>query len=125
MRAGACEVTAVDVDPYAIAVAQMNAALNSVAIATLQRDMLGDALPNADIILVGDLFYDWDLAQRVTAFLDRCLAVNIDVLVGDPGRPTLPRERLQLLAEYPGVDFGDAVVLDNRNGVFAFIAAPA
>jgi predicted nicotinamide N-methyase len=56
---------------------------------------------------VGDLFYDPDLATRVEAFLRRCLAAGIVVLIGDPFRAPLPADRLAVLAEYPVADFGD------------------
>jgi hypothetical protein len=46
-------------------------------------------------------------ADRVTAFLDRCLAAGINVLIGDPGRAYLPRPRLRLLAEYRVSDVGE------------------
>ncbi|MBL8544814.1 MAG: methyltransferase [Hyphomonadaceae bacterium] len=125
MLAGARAVTAIDIDRYAVAVTQLNAALNGVSLTSLQRDVLDDQPPEADIILVGDLFYDQDLAERVTASLDRCLTAGIDVLVGDPGRAALPRARLRLLAEYPGVDFGGlSAAPDKKNAVFAFVAAP-
>ena len=55
---------------------------------------------------VGDLFYEHALAERVTAFLDRCLAAGIDVLIGDPYRAYLPLARLRVLAEYTTPDVG-------------------
>ena len=56
--------------------------------------------PRYDVILVGDLFYERDTAARALAFLDRHAAVGTRVLIGDPGRTYLPKERLTLLAEY-------------------------
>ena len=105
-KAGAVEVVASDVDPYAIAALGLNAALNDVALATLSGDQTGGPPPPVDLVLVGDLFYARDLALRVTAFLDLCLAAGIEVLIGDPGRGHLPRTRLRLLAErhVPDVD---------------------
>lgn len=123
-RAGAREVTCVDVDLYAIVATELNAALNGVTLTTLRADILDGAAPAADLMLVGDLFYDEALAERVTAFLDRCLSANIEILVGDPWRATLPRARFRTIAEYPGPDFGSAeVTLDKKNAVFAFVAA--
>ncbi len=122
--AGAGEVTCVDIDPYAIAATELNAVLNNVSLSTLLGDILDGPPPAVDIVLVGDLFYEQTLAGRVTVFLDQCLAANIDILVGDPGRATRPRTRLRLLAEYPGADFGAAADFQKSNAVFAF-AAPA
>ena len=52
------------------------------------------------MILVGDLFYERDTAARALAFLDRHAAIGTRVLIGDPGRTYLPKERLTRLAEY-------------------------
>ena len=97
---------------------------NGVAIQTLLGDLTAGTPPEVDIVLVGDLFYDAELAGRVTTFLDRCLASSMDVRVGDPWREFLPRHRLELLAEYPGVDFGSgSQPATTSNAVFAFRAA--
>lgn len=118
---GADHVTAADIDRYAIAAIGLNAAANGVSIATLHQDFLAGPPPDADVILVGDLFYDEALAGRVTAWLDDCLAANITILVGDPWRRDLPRERLELLAEYPGHDFGSGAATEPKsNAVFVF-----
>ena len=120
-KAGAVSVVAADVDPYAIAATGLNAEANGVTIETRLGDLTTEAPPEVDIVLVGDLFYEAELARRVTTFLDRCLAAGIMVLVGDPWREFLPRSRLDLLAEYPGVDFGSGTRLEAvSNAVFAF-----
>ena len=58
------------------------------------------AEPRHDVILVGDLFYERDTAARALAFLERHAAIGTRVLIGDPGRTYLPKERLTRLAEY-------------------------
>jgi predicted nicotinamide N-methyase len=118
-RAGARHVVSVDTDKYAIAVARLNAAINGVTISTVLGDMTADAPPSVDIVLVGDLFYEPDLAARVTTFLERCQAGHIEVLIGDPWRAFLPRSRLDLLAEYSAHDFGDGSA---KSAVFGFKA---
>jgi predicted nicotinamide N-methyase len=106
-RAGASEVIAAEIDRYAIAALRLNAAANGVVIAVVGDDLTAGPPPPVDLVAAGDLFYERDLAERVTAFLDRCLAAGIDVLIGDPGRAYLPRSRLRLLAEYPVPDVGE------------------
>lgn len=106
-KVGARAVTAADIDKYAVAVTYLNAAANGVTIATVLDDLTAGAPPDVDIVLVGDLFYEHDLAVRVMAFLDRCRDLQIKVLIGDPWRAFLPRSRLQVLAEYSAQDFGD------------------
>ena len=80
--------------------------------------------PSVDIIAVGDLFYDRELALRVAAFLDRCLVAGFEILVGDPGRAFLPYQRLRSIAEYEVADFGETGATKHA-GVFSFTACPA
>jgi len=118
---GARQVIAADVDRYAVEAMRMNAAANGVEISPLHGDLTSGALPEVDVVLVGDLFYEAELATRVAAFLDRCLAAGMETLVGDPWRAHLPRGRLTLLAEYPGGDFGASKEAAHaQNAVFAF-----
>ena len=106
-KAGASQVIATEVDPYGVAALGLNAAANDVAITVVADDLTAGPPPPVDLVTVGDLFYERALAERVTAFLDRCLAAGIDVLIGDPGRAWLPRTRLRLVAEYPVQDVGE------------------
>ena len=106
-KAGASKVTAADIDPYAVLAINLNAAANGVPVETIVGDITGGYPLPADIVGVGDLFYEPDLADRVLAFLDGCLAAGMTALIGDPGRAYLPRSRLRLLAEYAVPDFGD------------------
>jgi predicted nicotinamide N-methyase len=100
MRAGAAEATANDIDPFAVAAAELNARANGVRIATTRRDVLDDAPPEVDVVLAGDTWYEASLAERVLPWLLRSRAAGIDVLVGDPGRRYLPTDRLVELATY-------------------------
>jgi predicted nicotinamide N-methyase len=109
-KAGAKAVLAADVDPLARAAIGLNAQANGVAVAILDNDLTApDApLPEADIVLAGDVFYLPKVARRVLPFLARCAAAGIPVLVGDPYRRPLPRGRLRLVAEYAVTDMGQA-----------------
>ena len=108
MMAGAGQVTAADVDPYAITATRLNAEANGVTVETLLGDLTVGDPPDVELMLVGDLFYDPDLAARVLAFLERCSGAGIAVLIGDPWRASLPADRLRVVAEYTVADFGDA-----------------
>jgi len=98
--AGAAHVTAADIDPYAIAAAGLNAAANGVTVET----SLGDptSLPPAavDVLAIGDLFYDADIATRVFALARRLAAAGSLVLIGDPMRTHLPLASLDEVARY-------------------------
>jgi predicted nicotinamide N-methyase len=123
-KSGAKHVIAADIDRYALTAIGLNAAANGVTISTFFGDLTSGSPPDVDVVLVGDLFYEAGLAQRVITFLDRCLASNIVILVGDPWRTFLPRIRLQLLAEYPGTDFGCRNRGEQKqNAVFSFNTA--
>jgi predicted nicotinamide N-methyase len=121
-KCGAREVIAAEIDRHAIAALTLNAAANGVAIEAVLEDITGGDAPAVDLIAAGDVFYDRDLAERVTAFLDNCLAAGVEALIGDPGRTYLPHPRLRLLAEYPVRDFGDGKnAAATLSGVFAFV----
>ncbi|MBY5665458.1 class I SAM-dependent methyltransferase [Rhizobium leguminosarum] len=105
-KAGAAKVTAVDIDANAIAAISLNAAINGVDIVARAADTLDDPPPETDLIVVGDLFYEPSLALRVMAFLRRCLASGIEVLIGDPERAYLPQGELSRIATHAVADFG-------------------
>ncbi|MEZ2131363.1 MULTISPECIES: methyltransferase [unclassified Sinorhizobium] len=120
-KAGAREVIAADIDRYAIAAIGLNAKENDVEVSPFLGDPTTGPPLAVDIVAVGDLFYDRDLAARVTAFLDQCLACGIEVLIGDPWRAFLPLSRLRLLAEYLVSEFGDpGIGATKRAAVFSF-----
>jgi len=102
-KAGAAPVTAVDIDAFSEAAVALNGASNDVYVDVTILDILDHrppAEPRHDVILVGDLFYERDTAARALAFLERHAAIGTRVLIGDPGRTYLPKERLTRLAEY-------------------------
>jgi predicted nicotinamide N-methyase len=107
-KAGAAEVTANDIDPYALAAVTMNATANAVTVAVDQGDLLAGDGGDADVILAGDAFYEPDLAARMLGFLRRAAARDARVLVGDPGRGHLPRRWLEVLTSYPVRGLGAA-----------------
>lgn len=115
--AGAEAVLAAEVDPAGRVAVRLNAALNGVAIAVLEGDVLDAEPPEVDLVAVGDLFYDAALAVRVAGWLDLCRARGIAVLVGDPRRAPLPIERLELLHEAPVHETAGTV---QAGAVFAF-----
>ncbi|SFJ16985.1 Predicted nicotinamide N-methyase [Sphingomonas sp. NFR04] len=117
-RAGAGSVMASEIDPHARAAIALNAAVNQVTLAGIVGDITDGPAPDADLLLVGDVFYAPEVAARVTAFLDRCVAAGLEVLVGDPWRSPLPVERLTLLARYDVAETGMA----KPAGVFAYRA---
>jgi predicted nicotinamide N-methyase len=99
MKAGALEVTACDIDPFAIAAIGINARANGVAVRPLQGDIVGED-QGWDTVLAGDICYERDLAVRVSDWLFALNRRGATVLIGDPGRSYLPKDRLENLAVY-------------------------
>lgn len=103
MKAGARRVRAADIDAFARAAMLLNAEANGVTVTPLADDLLATApasLPHAGTVLAGDIFYERDTAARALAFLVHQRDRGATVLIGDPGRSYLPRERLIELADY-------------------------
>jgi predicted nicotinamide N-methyase len=93
-------VRAAEIDAYAVAAIEINAAANGVAVSAAMEDLLdGDGAP-AEVVLAGDVFYERAMAARFLPFLERARARGARVIVGDPGRAYLPRERFTSLATY-------------------------
>lgn len=98
-KAGAVHVDAADIDPFAIEAISMNAHINNVDVHLIVGDIIGED-HTWDVVLVGDLAYEHDMAERVTLWLEHLANKGIRVLIGDPGRTYLARDRLQSLARY-------------------------
>jgi predicted nicotinamide N-methyase len=117
-KAGAREVVAAEVDRYAVAALKLNMELNGASISVLHGDITGNAAPEVDVVLVGDLFYADDLSERVAAFLERCSSRGIRALIGDPWRACLPTSRLTELTRYLVTEGGSGAT--KSSGVFEF-----
>jgi predicted nicotinamide N-methyase len=94
LLAGAGSVIASEIDPFGEAAIAANAELNGVGEIAVVGDVLGSAPPAVAVVLAGDVCYDRAMTERVLPFLDAARARGADVLVGDPGRPYLPHDRL-------------------------------
>lgn len=99
MMAGARSVLAADIDPWAGTAIALNAAANGVDITFHGDDMIGHPAA-ADIILAGDVFYDRDFADALVPWFSGFSDEGKMVLVGDPGRSYLPKQRLGVCATY-------------------------
>ena len=100
MKAGATSVLAADIDPFAASAMRLNAELNGVVLEVTTENLLQTPPPQADFLLVGDLFYEKELATRVLAWLEQGRTQGSRILVGDPGRSYFPKDRFEKRAEY-------------------------
>ncbi len=98
-RAGARRVEASEIDPFALAAIAINAEANGVEIGAREGDLIG-CDEGWDVVLAGDVCYERDMAAAVADWLERLAARGAEVLVGDPGRAYLARDRLEQIAEY-------------------------
>jgi predicted nicotinamide N-methyase len=99
MRAGAREALCADIDVFAGDATKLNAALNDVCVERTADDLIGATVAH-DVVLVGDLFYDRDLAPRVFDWLVTLERAGKRVFIGDPARTYLPRDKLEQIAAY-------------------------
>ena len=95
-KAGAASVLAADIDAFSCAAIRLNAEANQCTVTVTQDDLIGTA-NEWDVILVGDLFYERPLAERLLAWL---VPLSVPALLGDPGRNYFPKERALKLAQY-------------------------
>ncbi|PJN29351.1 methyltransferase [Kitasatospora sp. CB02891] len=110
---GASQVRAAEIDAYAVAAIAVNAAANGVSVTAELADVLDGDGDGCQVVLAGDVFYERAMAARFLPFLERAAARGATVVVGDPGRAYLPRERFTALAEYAvpvAADLEDAAV---------------
>jgi predicted nicotinamide N-methyase len=99
MKAGAASAIAADIDHFAVAAIALNADVNAIKLTATADDLL-QGEPFGDCILVGDLFYEKQIASRCYDWLLIAHMKGIDVLIGDPGRTYLPKEKLTEVASY-------------------------
>jgi predicted nicotinamide N-methyase len=96
VRASAVE--AAEIDPVAIAAAELNAAANQTTIKTSSRDIVGSSC-QWDLILCGDVCYEAPMTGHIMPWLKR-MAATAEVWIADPGRNYLPSVGLEPFARY-------------------------
>jgi predicted nicotinamide N-methyase len=99
-RAGAAEVLALDLDPFAEVAVALNSARNGVSVRFRSGDALGEELPGVEVVLAGDVFYERGLAERSQRWFAALASRGVRVLAGDACRTYAPREGVTELAWY-------------------------
>jgi predicted nicotinamide N-methyase len=113
--AGAFDAIAYDIDPVAAEAMALNADLNDVHLDIRIDDPIGLTSPEFEVMLVGDVFYEKQIADRVLPWLSDLAAEGRTVLVGDPGRFNLPSLGLERIARYASETTGLMEDTDLRN----------
>jgi predicted nicotinamide N-methyase len=119
-KAGAAEVTASDIDAFAIAAIEANAAENDVAVTPRLENLIG-ADNGWEVVLAGDIAYEKDFADAAMDWLASLARRGATVLIGDPRRSYLPLDRLDCEVEYSVPvtrELEDSEI--KRTGVFRF-----
>ena len=98
-KVGAASVTAVDIDAFCEAAVALNARENGVTVAAETRDPTGSD-DGWDVILAGDICYERSMTAAMMDWLGPIASTGRTILIGDPGRTYLPKDRLVRLAEY-------------------------
>lgn len=99
IKAGALTATASEIDDFALAAIAENIAVNGVEVTVTGGDIIGSDA-GWEVVLVGDVFYEKPLAERLFAWLQALARRGATVLIGDPGRTYLPKAQLTPLATY-------------------------
>ena len=99
MKAGAAQAEACDIDAFSLAAMQLNAEANRVRLHPRIDSLIGQD-EGWEVVLAGDVSYERDMAQDVTNWLAALGRRGANVLIGDPGRTYLARDRLEPIAEY-------------------------
>lgn len=97
---GATRVLAADIDKFSEQACLINAALNEIEIEATSNDLIGNMDTEWDVIITGDICYEQPLAGQVIDWLEAHAKRGAVVLIGDPGRTYLPKERLEKLVSY-------------------------
>ncbi|XP_065744186.1 electron transfer flavoprotein beta subunit lysine methyltransferase [Phocoena phocoena] len=103
---GALRILANDIDPIAGMAITLNCELNQLnPFPILTKNMLDLEQDKWDLVVLGDMFYDEDLADSLHRWLKNCFWVyRTRVLIGDPGRPQFSghsiQHQLHKVAEY-------------------------
>jgi predicted nicotinamide N-methyase len=97
--AGAASVEAADIDAFAADAITINAAANAVQVTPRLVDLVGTD-EGWDVVLTGDIFYERDISERMWPWLAALEERGARVLIGDPGRSYLPKDKVEQIAQY-------------------------
>jgi predicted nicotinamide N-methyase len=112
-RAGAASIVANDIDGLSLVAARLNAAANGLAVEVSAEDWLAGpaGMPEADVVIAGDVCYERDMSARALAWLRGHARAGRLVLLGDPGRNYFSAQGLEERARY---EIPTSLQLENR-----------
>lgn len=98
---GAVSVTATDIDPVAVAAVMINAEQNNVQIDCVREDAFKAICREADVLLMGDVFWEKELNPVVRIWVDTVKTQNTKALFGGDKYWPYPLQGITKVAEYP------------------------
>ncbi len=123
MKAGATQALADDIDLLSQTAIGLNAGLNGVEVEIHRVISMEKAFTGADLIVVGDVFYQQAMSAVILRWLYLCIAQGVRVLVADPGRAYVPKEGLKELVRYDVPTSRDLEDRDSRTVILSELVA--
>ena len=96
MKAGAASVRAVDIDPLAEAAITLNSVKNGVLVSASCMNIVGEAMPEADVLFAGDVWYERAPAHRFATWFTKLARQRVRIITGDPERAYVPSLLVEL-----------------------------
>ncbi|XP_055623569.1 electron transfer flavoprotein beta subunit lysine methyltransferase-like [Toxorhynchites rutilus septentrionalis] len=116
--AGANRVTANDIDETALQATLLNAELNAVTagLDVSSQNQIGQPVRDGvyDVLLIGDLFYDAEIANVLMPWLYRLTASRKSIYIGDPGRHGLVGTKLKHMTQLARYELPPNVCIENN-----------
>jgi predicted nicotinamide N-methyase len=98
LKAGAGQVDAAEIDPFAGAAILLNSSVNNLIVNVLMSDIV-NAPCRWDVILCGDVCYEAPMTNHIIPWLRRCARQAL-VIIADPGRKYVPVDGCETIAQY-------------------------
>ncbi|XP_075169841.1 electron transfer flavoprotein beta subunit lysine methyltransferase-like [Haematobia irritans] len=105
-----------DIDEVAGIAALMNAKLNKIDLAKLhisEENLIGMNV-SEEIVFIGDLFYDDEIAEILLPWLHKLSSENKIILIGDPGRHGITENRLKFMKKLATYELTENCCIENK-----------
>uniref|UniRef100_A0A1A9W128 ETFB lysine methyltransferase n=1 Tax=Glossina brevipalpis TaxID=37001 RepID=A0A1A9W128_9MUSC len=109
-------VIANDIDEAAGCSVLLNAQLNSIDLRKLfisSQNLIGSPVEE-DIICIGDLFYDEEIADILFPWLNKLADIGKIILIGDPGRHGLSASKMHFLTKLAAYELTANCCIENN-----------
>ncbi len=107
--AGSRYVLGSDVDINALVSSFINMEINKIKFDLTDRDFIFSSCNNFDVILAGDMFYDYELVDSILNWLKELKDNGKMVLCADPSRGRICPEKIEILGEYEVIKDGEII----------------